>query len=217
MSLKEDIALLVKNPSSSIGVIKEARQRMKFYTHLHEIFFDQPYYWLWSEMRAHTTVIDIGAFIGDSAAYFAMNPNVEKIIAFEPNENAFRILETNRNRLPKEFKSKITVKNEAVMDKDGYVMSTAKDATGFNSVKVGGNTKATTLAKELGKIKSNVVIKCDTEGSEYLIFENCNLNKVYAIQLEFHNGSEKLINEFRKQNFEVKVVGTKLGYLYAKK
>ena len=86
---EEDLLLIMRNPRLALDTLITARQKIKFYSHLNEIFFNQPYYWLWSQAKPHTTLIDIGAFIGDTATYFAMNSNIDKIIAYEPHPNLY--------------------------------------------------------------------------------------------------------------------------------
>lgn len=122
----EDIKLLLKNPRIAFNTIATTRQKVKFYNHLSEIIFDQPYYWLYSHAKPHTTLIDIGAFIGDTAAYFAMNPNIDKIIAYEPHQETFKILSENIKAMPEQVSQKIVLKNIAITDEDGYVISSMK-------------------------------------------------------------------------------------------
>ena len=220
MTLREDLILALKNPKQAIKVIKEMRQRVKFYSHFQEIFFDQSYYWLWSQIKPHTILLDIGAFIGDTTVYFAMHPNIDKIIAFEPHDKTFKILRENLDKLPLNIKKKIKIENIAITDKNGFVGLSENSITGFNKV-VGGSkiiaTSLNTQLKKLNIIRSRIAIKCDTEGSEYKIFANSNLKNVYAVQIEFHNSYKDLVKKFTKLNFDVNISGQNLGYLYAKK
>ena len=57
------------------------RQKVKLYGHLDEVFMKQAYKWLYDRIVKDTVLIDIGAMIGDTSVYFAMNPNVKKVIA----------------------------------------------------------------------------------------------------------------------------------------
>ncbi len=86
-------------------------------------------------MKPGTTLIDIGAFIGDTAAYFAMNSNVKTIMAYEPHPSTFGILQDNVNELPEILKEKIRLKNKAIMEKEGYVANSSSSVTGSNKVR----------------------------------------------------------------------------------
>lgn len=207
--MNEDLNLILKNPGLLIETLKEGRQKLKFYTHLNEIFVNQYYYWLYSQAKPHTTLLDIGAFIGDTAIYFAMNPNIDRIIAYEPSPNTFKILQKNIAALPEGLRKKIEIKNIAILQEgEGYINST--DAvTGTNNVLriVAGTPtlQATSLKEEIKELK-NVMIKCDTEGAEYQIFKNKgNLQNVYAIQMEYHKGVQNLSNLFQSAGMKVEV------------
>ncbi len=191
----EDIKLLIKNPRIALNTVANARQKVKFYNHLSEIIFSQPYYWLYSQAKPHTTLIDIGAFIGDTTAYFAMNPNIDKVIAYEPHPNTFRILSDNIKAMPQQISQKIILKNVAITDKQGYVSNNMGEITGTNKVlEAKTGIKSVTLKGELEGLR-NIVIKSDCEGCEYQIFKNIeDLKNVYAIQMEYHKGYSMLEN-----------------------
>jgi len=134
----EDMLLVMRNPRLAINTLLTARQKIKFYSHLNEIFFNQPYYWLWSHAKPHTTLIDIGAFIGDTAVYFAMNPNIDKIIAYEPNPKTFEILSNNIHSMPRLMASKIKLRSNPILNEEIYVSNSTNAITGTNKVLVGG-------------------------------------------------------------------------------
>lgn len=185
----EDIKFLIKNPRLAFKTVATARQNVKFYNHISEIIFSQPYYWLYSQAKPKTILIDIGAFIGDTTAYFAMNPNIDKVIAYEPHPNTFKILSENIKAMPPQISSKIILNNLAITDEEGYVSSNMKEVTGTNKVhKSKSGVRSTTLESELQGL-TNVIIKSDCEGGEYQIFKNMSgLQNVYAIQMEYHKG-----------------------------
>ncbi len=203
LNIKEDFILALKNPKEAIKAIKEVRYRVKIYSHFQEIFFDQSYFWLYSQIKPNTILLDIGAFIGDTVVYFAMHPNVKKIIAFEPHEKTFKILKENIDKLPLVIKQKIKLENKAITNKKGFVGLSKKDITGFNKVCIGNKIITTSLNSELKKLStfnSHIVIKCDTEGSEYNIFLNSSLKNVYALQIEFHKGYKNLVKKLINVN-----------------
>ena len=216
----EDIKLLIKNPRIAINTVVTARQKVKFYNHLSEIIFNQPYYWLYSHAKPHTTLIDIGAFIGDTTAYFAMNPNIDKVIAYEPHPNTFRILSGNIKSMPQALSSKIVLKNIAITDEEGYITNNMKEITGTNkTAKSKKGIKSTTLKEELEGL-NNLIIKSDCEGGEYQIFNNIEaLKNVYAIQMEYHNGYSALEKVLKRRGaFNcLHTSERELGYLTALK
>ena len=220
----EDLLLIIRNPKLAITTLATSRQKIKFYSHLNEIFFNQPYYWLWSQAKPHTTLIDIGAFIGDTPAYFAMNSNIDKVIAYEPHKKTFEILSNNIHDMPKQVASKIKLKNIPILNEEVYVNNSKNEITGTNNVlKTGtsekkGSIKATTLRLEIKNLK-NVIIKSDCEGAEYQIFKDPeDLKEVYAIQLEYHKGYRPLQDVFEKAGFKcTHSTEGDLGYLTALK
>ena len=217
MSLSEDLALTIKNPEVTLRALLDARQRIKFYTHLHEIYFKQPYYWLWSKIVEGTTIIDIGAFIGDTAIYFALNRNVRKIIAYEPHPKTFEVLKDNIDQCPIGFRKKMVLKNMAILEKEGYVNNSNKDITGTNKVKLStSGIRATTLYKELAGLKK-VAIKADCEGAELHMFDNADLSNVYLIQMETHGTYDHLEKILKSKGFKVSGDAGRLGYLYAER
>jgi hypothetical protein len=152
MKMLEDVLLIIRNPRLAVNTLLTSRQRIKFYSHMNEIFFNQPYYWLWSQAKPHTTLIDIGAFIGDTAAYFAMNPNIDRIMAYEPHPKTFRILSDNIRSMPKPMASKIELKNTPILNEEVYVNNSASSITGTNRVSHSGtespsSVKSTTLRR----------------------------------------------------------------------
>lgn len=138
MGVREDIALLLENPIGSFKFALEVRERAKFYSHLSEVFFDQSYYWLWKMAKPNTILLDIGAFIGDTASYFAMHDNIDRILAYEPHEKTFMKLEGNISKLPRDLKQKINIYNKALMGRNGFVKSNNTGITGMNKVELCG-------------------------------------------------------------------------------
>ena len=220
----EDLTFIMRNPRLAINTLITSRQKIKFYSHLAEIFFNQPYYWLWSQAKPHTTLIDIGAFIGDTPVYFAMNSNIDKVIAYEPHQKTFEILSNNIQTMPKPLASKIKLKSIPILNEEVYVSNSKNEITGTNKTleagidKKKGSIKATTLGLEIKNLK-NVIIKSDCEGAEYQIFKDPkDLKEVYAIQLEYHKGYKPLQAFFEKAGFKCTHSSEEdLGYLTALK
>lgn len=144
--------------------------------YLYEIFGIQTYYWLATKLKPHTTLIDLGAYIGDTAAYFTMFPQVDKLIGYESDpvtyERAIEFLRNNPQR------QKISLHKKEV----------GKDLT----------------LDEILKGHTNIAIKCDIEGAEHGIFTwDADLSHVYAIQMEYYHGVQKLTEMLESKKFKV--------------
>ncbi len=217
MPVKEDFLLTVKDPVNTWATIRDARKRLKLYTHLNEVFMEQSYYWLYRRIRPGTTIIDIGAFIGDTAIYFALHPNVVCVRAYEPSPAAQTELLNSLHRLPKQLRYKIEFRACAVMGAEGSIKNKESGLTGSNKVEYApGGVKAITLNTALKGLK-NVAIKSDCEGAEEHIFSNADLENVYAIQLEAHNTEATLGRVLRAKGFRVSGAKAGVGYMYAEK
>ena len=191
--------------------------------HYEEIQEEQPYYWLYQQIRPNTTLIDIGANIGDTVLYFGVNCNVKKIIAFEPVPVFYEIAKSAIKKIP--FSNKVVLHNKAVTADvqkklikknkwyigDSYEKLDEKEGIIINSVP---------LRNVLKNLK-NVAIKCDCEGAENTMFDNANLSNVYVLQVEYHNSKDKVTQILKSNGFYVKVkkaVDTpnyQLGFIYA--
>ena len=213
--------IFLKNPNYAIERFNEIDQEAGQFR---EIFVEQPYYWLYKKIKPNTTVIDIGANIGDTAIYFAMNNNVKEVIAIEPLPANYDHLIKLIEKSP--LKNKIKCIKGAVTSKkiekliDSRITSTSKN---FERLKfnTGEKIDSYTLNEILFGLK-NVVIKSDCEGAEKSIFNNIKLNEVYAMQIEYHNCKNLLKNILEKYGYEIKVSENKsniykeIGYIYAK-
>lgn len=196
---------------------------------LNEVFFQQAYHWLAMQLRPNTTVLDIGANIGDTAIYFAQFREVNKVIAYEPFPYTYKLMLRYLKQCP--LSSKISPKNEAIGKQKGTinVNTNEEDSTSMTmrdmSSESGKSIKIITLSTALKGLK-NVVIKCDAEGAEEYIFDNAELNQVYAMIMEWHgrNIMEHVSKRLKQCGFETKCVQSRkdekcgmVGNLYAYK
>ncbi|MBP1357704.1 MAG: FkbM family methyltransferase, partial [Sulfolobus sp.] len=93
-------------------------------------FYKEEYSFLNIE-NSKTTIIDIGAFIGDTPIYFA-SKGAKKVIALEPNPPTYNLALDNikLNRL----EDKITLLNAGYGKKSGLVRVKSKEISGQNSL-----------------------------------------------------------------------------------
>jgi FkbM family methyltransferase len=197
-----------------------------------EQFVKEIYKWL--DVKGKI-VVDIGAYIGDSAIYFAIN-GAKHVYAFEPYPFSYKIALKNikLNNLEK----KVTVLNEAIGGRGGiiYVDEDYKNATrdDLKEFKKGKKIKVVTLEEVVKRFKlKNAVLKMDCEGCEYFSILNTpneTLRNFEQIMLEYHYGYLNLKKKLKEAGFEVKTSLPKfvfnerasnpnqvLGYLYAER
>ena len=139
-----------------INKISYYLKRGKWATQASGFWLDMSYAWLNDNIKPNTTLLDIGSSIGDTSVYFATNPNVTKVLAYECNkkryDDSMKVVSTSA------IGQKIKFYN-IVMDRDSLI-----DA--------------------LKTLSSNVAIKCDIDGGEIGLFDNVNMEKVYIAMLE---------------------------------
>ena len=183
-------------PESKIGILSEV--------------FSEDYAFLQPEA---STVIDIGAHIGDSAIYFAFN-NAKKIIALEPYpifyECALKNIDINN------LKDKIILLN-AGYGKDAEIAVDPKKIVGGNMISPSSGKEELgpkkiklfslkTLVNNYNLNNGSLLLKMDCEGCEYNLLNENNeiLRQFERIQIEFHYGYKNLESKLREAGFFVK-------------
>ena len=216
------LLIFLSNPSKGIDKVKTAFQKAGWYSQVEETFFKQQYYELYKNIVPHTIVLDLGAFIGDTAIYFAMNNNVDKVVAFEPNPITFKRME--RNVRLSGLKNKIEMRNQAisrcqegdyVINRDNYESIANQTITADE-----GDIKAVKLQTILKKYAGRrIAIKADIEGAEKDIFDAADMRDVYSVVLECHNCKRKVDEVLTKKGFRVHDANPDMveGIMYARK
>lgn len=162
-------------------------------------------------------VIDFGMNVGMASLFFAGNPNVNKVYGFEPFPDTYQMALDNFELNNEEIKRKIIPYNAAVTDREGYMdVAVETDVTGWRSLFVDKTNapkiriKCLAAADVVGKIVdesdgNKIIIKCDTEGSEFLIFESLGktnlLKKIDAIVMEYHRNPMEILNLLEKNGY----------------
>ncbi|HUC39044.1 MAG TPA: FkbM family methyltransferase [Candidatus Acidoferrum sp.] len=202
----DTVIMTAKDPLSVLGILKRRRKLIEKATSFDEIFVRQEYLWLLQNIRPKTTVLDIGAKNGDTAIYFAMLPNVTRVISYEPallNQHEFMENVTMSPLAPK-----IELHKEAIAEKEG-IKKIDRSAYGCaysytqDSKSTGEYVKAITLDRALKGLK-NVAIKCDCEGAELHIFKNANLSQVYAMEVECHGNIREMLKILTGRGFKLR-------------
>lgn len=185
---------ILENPGRFIKRTMSLYQTDLHYKILYETFIEGEYAWLYGKLKPNTTVIDLGAYIGDTAIYFAMNPSVKEVHSYELMPTNFAEAKENIEKSP--YRSKIKIFNKVVSDKHEilHVDPSERGTASCNTHVQNRGKKGTNIEIEalpLGAIlkgKKNVVIKSDCEGAEATFFDKTDLSSVYAVMLECHNG-----------------------------
>lgn len=158
-----------------------------------EVFLRQEYFF--ETTKDDPIILDCGSNIGMSVLFFKYLYPRSHIIAFEPNEYAYRCLEKNveANRL-----GNIFLRNAAVSDKDGKIKFYVDDASP-------GSLVASTLKQRMPKLEKTVdavrlstfidreidFVKLDVEGAEWPVLnELCLTQKIGFVRqmaIEYHH------------------------------
>jgi len=165
----------------NVPIAKVAGNAFEFFSYpqaislFEEIFIAQQYKFS-IEPGQNPHIIDCGSNIGLSIIYFHLTFPGTPIVAFEPDKDAFRLLEKNirRNNI-----TNATLHNVALSDDDTAVQLFANKNESFLNMSLfpRGNQphfSETVPAKKLSDfINSNhTFVKIDTEGAEYAIIKD---------------------------------------------
>ncbi len=135
------------------------------------------------------TVVDVGAGIGDSPIYFALN-GAKKVYAFDINTT---YLEKNIGE------------------------NNLRDAVEPIRCECGLSNNLDIITLKYN-IPSGSVLKVDCEGCEYGFFSSSRLiSRYHTIIIEYHNGVQHLADLLRASGFNITIRGNKkIGLIYAR-
>ncbi|MEZ5034373.1 MAG: FkbM family methyltransferase [Chitinophagaceae bacterium] len=164
---------------------------IEFLHGLKEIFIDKIYF---QQLPKNAYIIDCGANIGLSVIYLKKIAPEASIIAFEPDDKNFELLQKNINSF--NFKN-VTLKKEAVWV-ENTVLNFLNDAS--MSSKVDENNSPSSIKVQASRLKDLLkkkidFLKIDIEGAEYKVLCDIeeNLYNVDKLFLEYHG-------KFHEQN-----------------
>jgi FkbM family methyltransferase len=188
---------------------------------IREIFIDRCYHYVLAE-DTKAIVVDVGMNVGLASLYFALRPDVDKVYSFEPfcptfnsGLKNFRLNRLISNKIfPECFglgmqseirQVKYQFKNKGI--NASLVESDRIDSSHLESIAL--EPAVTIITNICGKhAEQQVVIKIDTEGAEYSIFESLiqiplPLN-IKVIMVEWHKKGPEIIEKFLvKQGFKL--------------
>jgi FkbM family methyltransferase len=177
-----------------------------------EIFISNIYHF--NSNNQQPLIIDCGANIGMSMLYFKRLFPKSKIIAFEANPHAFKLLEKNLNlnNLENVHLYNVALFNEAT-EISFYLGEDVGSLLGSINANRGGEFELKVKAQRLSYFLNNIekvdLVKMDVEGAELYIvsdlFESKTINKVNQYIIEYHhniNDDKSILSSFL-QKFEL--------------
>jgi len=185
----------------------------------HEVFVSNEYYF--QSAPKQPVIIDCGANIGMSVLYFKKLYPQSKIIAFEANPSAFKLLESNisDNKL-----LDIELHNTALYDKETNISFFAGDRQGSLVASIqkerGGQGEMKVRAEKLSSYLKNLdsvdLVKMDVEGAELNIvddlIESQVINKPKEYIIEYHHnmgehrdGLASFLQKFESHGFHYNI------------
>ena len=220
--------------SNNLAIYENVQKGIRLYSRIddgwpysaaiYEIFVQEVYK---SDFK-NKIVIDVGAYRGESAIYFAIN-GAKKVIALEPDEDNYKLalLNIKENGL----EDKIMLLNKALAPTEGvinfykYLCSTnANSIDPNNMVKLNDQiivkqVETVTLNQLIKMIRERIgLLKLDCEGCEYSVLNSfSDFDMIESIILEYHNGIQNLPNLLKSHGFEVTIekANEKIGIIKA--
>jgi FkbM family methyltransferase len=182
---------------------------------IYEIFIEESY----KELEIpNSTVIDIGANIGDSSIYFALS-GAKKVIAIEPQLKSYESLVSNvkLNELEDivlSLRAGVGAKHE-ILSMDASKVNPSGN-TSLNLKYGGEQLEVIDLHYIVDNFLSEVnSLKIDCEGCEYNFFDGAStedLRRFEKILVEYHYGSSKIIEKLEKVGFHISLHPGMRGY-----
>ncbi|MDE1856706.1 MAG: FkbM family methyltransferase [Candidatus Micrarchaeota archaeon] len=156
-------------------------------------------------------VVDIGAYVGDSALYYLIGAGARNVYAFEPVASLAKLAERN-GRLNKLGK-RLTVYNAAVSGS----ASASRGATISDGFSGKGDRASTIRLSDVVRRHglSGAALKVDCEGCEYGIFRSLPgevLSKFDVVHVEYHYGYRDIEERLRAEGYEVRHTMPKVGF-----
>lgn len=172
-------------------------ERDGFLHSLKEIFVDQIYK---QELGPAATIIDCGANIGLSVLYFKKLCPDAQIIAFEPDEQNYKLLEKNVQSFAL---GNVELRKEAIWIENGFLNFSNKGTLGSKIVDntAGDEQTITVKSTRLKDLMNRKIdfLKLDIEGAEYLVLRDIaeSLANAGRIFIEYHGrfADNKQLNE----------------------
>ncbi|MCC7554311.1 MAG: FkbM family methyltransferase [Methanobacteriaceae archaeon] len=175
---------------------------------LNRIFLEYFMIGYWDINVKNRTIIDIGANVGDTSLFFAMN-GAKEILGFEPVKELYEMSVKNIEINPK-YKNKINLVNKGVYCKKGKLNISMDSTKNYIDKQDSYEVEVITIKEILKKYDTIPdILKIDCEGCEFDIIEHSDLSMFNDIILEHHSNmvGKKIIYLIKKlkiQGFKIK-------------
>ncbi|MET3128548.1 FkbM family methyltransferase [Arcicella rosea] len=167
------------------GMTFQVPDCMSFLFQFQEIFVEQ--FYKFNTNSANPVILDCGANIGSSCAFFKREYPNAQITAFEADAKIATILQSN---LSKNGFSDVEVINKAVWIDDEGIEFASEGSDGASIYGEGDKVKVASfrLKDVLDKTPSVDMLKMDIEGAETAVLKDCtdSLKQVKNIFIEYH-------------------------------
>ena len=182
-------------------------RRDDFLHSLKEIFIEDIYY---QRLGANPFIIDCGANIGLSVIYLKRLFPEARIIAFEPDEENFRLLKKNIESFGFD---NVEINKEAIWIEDTQLNFSNTGTLGSKVEDTANNSSQLVKARRLKDMLQQRVdfLKLDIEGAEYAVLKDAgeNLRNAENIFIEYHGTFEQT-----RELTEIFELLTKTGFQY---
>jgi FkbM family methyltransferase len=154
-------------------------------------------------------VVDIGAYVGDGAVYYALEGGAKKVYAVEPVKSLSEV--ARKNAKLNGLEKRIEVIRVAICGKKRGKVK-IEDGFGFSE----GGVPSETLDSLAEKHRiAHGALKVDCEGCEYDIFRHVSsatLKRFDVINVEYHHGYMDIVERLKKEGYEVSYTKPRMSY-----
>lgn len=190
---------------------------------LYEIYVEKEYMFF---SNKDSVFVDIGMNVASTTLYFGCKDNIKKVYSFEPFPYTFKAAESNIKLNPN-VEKKTNIFNYGLSNQEKLLnIPYCRQETGCMSINNSNERldkilpdnceieNVSIVVKDAGSVlapilykhnREQIVVKIDTEGSEYDIFESLErsdlLGLIDVFLIEFHNGYKKLEDILLRNNF----------------
>ena len=173
------------------------------------VFIKGEYEWL---KPTNSIVIDVGANIGDTSIFFALN-DAKYIYSFEPYPYSYKLMSKNisENNLKniKGFNGACGKEGNINVDPEykNTEMDDLKEIPHGYTIKVYSLSDMIEIIKRDSIQNCDIILKCDCEGCEYdlILYAPSEILAMFSrIEIEYHYGYADLKKRLEELNFKVK-------------
>jgi len=215
---------IFENKQKSIRLRTVTDDALEYGVMIEEVFIREVY----KADFKNKVVIDVGAYRGESAIYFAIN-GAKKVVGLEPDEDNYKLALLNIKE--NDLENKIVLLNKALAPTEGVInfykyfrLTNANSIDPNNMVKLNDQiiikqVETITLNQLIKMVGERIgLLKLDCEGCEYSVLNSfSDFDMIDNIILEYHNDVQNLPSLLKSHGFEVTIekANEKIGIMKA--